>query len=114
MEGLRLVTEALKSSELVIQIFATREFTESRYWTNLTPLIEQNNVDLVAITSVQAEQLSETRSPQGIFALMPLPDYDEIPPLKGPLLILDNLVKLYRLNPRRAAPGAVWVAMGAE
>lgn len=91
MEGFRLVTEALNSSERVIQILATRENMKSQRWTDLNPLIERNIVNMVAITAVQADQLSETRSPQGIFALMPLPGYDEIPPLKGPLLILDNL-----------------------
>ena len=69
IEGPHLVERALEeSSELIRHVYITSEALKKQ--TSLALLFTSKNVDVVHITSVQARQLSDTRTPQGVFALI--------------------------------------------
>ncbi len=91
VEGIRLVTEAL-ASPLLKEIFMTHEFSDSPDGAALGPKIPQSVIQSL-VSNVQAEQISDTRQPQGLFALLSLPP-NEIPSpgeILGPMLILADL-----------------------
>ena len=85
IEGHRLVEEALGAG-VVSELFATEAATAVA-----AALIASAATTVTPITPVQAEQLSGTPSPQGIFALVPLPSTDPPKNAKGPVLILDGV-----------------------
>jgi TrmH family RNA methyltransferase len=69
IEGPHLVERALEeSSELVRSVYMTSEALKKQ--TSLAAKLEKTNVVLVQITALQARQLSDTRTTQGVFALV--------------------------------------------
>lgn len=91
IEGARLVTESL-SSPLIKELLLTHEFSESVSGIELAEQLPPNAA-LSVISNVQAEQISETRRPQGVFALLALPHDDTPSPgeIEGPILILADI-----------------------
>ncbi|MBA7572703.1 23S rRNA (adenosine(1067)-2'-O)-methyltransferase [subsurface metagenome] len=92
VEGSRLVTEAVRAGRAT-QLFATKQFLDGPHWTPLEPLIQEPTVPVEQLTATQAEQLADTRQPQGVFAVVRLPEVlkapAELPPL--PVVILDEI-----------------------
>lgn len=66
-EGARACFEAVKSSAEVLRVFVTEE-AERRYSEYVLPLIS-GAAETCYITPGVAEKISETKSPQGVFAL---------------------------------------------
>ena len=93
VEGARLVAEALRSSIAVEQLLVTSDFVESVTWGTVESALGTRGLKPTAITDIQAQQLAETRHPQGIFAVILLPA--GLPPpkrlLRPPILILDDI-----------------------
>lgn len=66
-EGARACFEAVKSSTEVLRVFVTEE-AEKRYSEYVAPLIS-GAAEAFYISETVAEKISETKSPQGVFAL---------------------------------------------
>lgn len=91
IEGVRLVAESL-ASPLIKELLMTNEFSASANGLELAQQLPPN-IPQSIISNVQAEQISETRQPQGVFALLALP-HDDIPSpgdILGPILILADI-----------------------
>ncbi len=92
IEGARLVAEALQAPGTIERLMVTGPFLAGEEWPRLAGPAGQQSLGPDAITAKQAEQLSQTRSPQGIFALLdwPLqaPGKSAVAP---PLLVLDAI-----------------------
>ena len=117
VEGARLVAEALRSPVEVEQVLCTAGFAQSAAGAAFEADVRSRGLETIALTNTQAEQLGETRHPQGIFAVIRLPR--EIGPpeqlCRPPILILDdiadpgNLGTLLRTADWFAVP-TVWVS----
>ena len=84
LEGRHLVQEALASGQTPYDIYATEKYVDDRA---LKPFYDK----ITQISESVSEHLSDTETPQGIFAVMPrqagqLPD-----PLSGQFLLLDAI-----------------------
>ena len=92
IEGARLAAEALQAPGTVERLMVTNAFLAGDEWSRLDGLAGQQGLVPESITAKQAEQLSQTRSPQGIFALLdwPLqaPGKTAVAP---PVLVLDAI-----------------------
>ncbi|MEE9161767.1 MAG: RNA methyltransferase [Candidatus Neomarinimicrobiota bacterium] len=120
VEGARLVGEALNSQAEVGQVLMTADFARSGQAVALESPLHARHLAATTITSVQAEQLADTRQPQGVFAVVALPT--EPPPLqrllRPPILILDHIADPGNLGTLlRTAHWfglqAVWVSAGS-
>ena len=93
LEGARLVVEALASEAEVAQLYWTEAFAGSLAAAPVTEALQGRGLTPIVITGTQAEQLADTRSPQGVFAVVAFPR--ETPPperlLQPPILILDGI-----------------------
>ncbi len=93
VEGARLVAEALQSPVAVERVLMTTSFTGSVSCGTVESALSAGELEPTVITDVQAQQLAETRHPQGIFAVVLLPS--GLPPakrlLQPPILILDDI-----------------------
>ena len=93
MEGARLTLEAVRSEHPVDALLATRAFLESERWVGLKEAATGRGLAVEQITDTQAEQLADTRNPQGVFAVCLLPDpfpLENITP-HPPILVLDGI-----------------------
>ncbi len=91
VEGFRLVTESL-ASPLIKELLITHEFSASPSGEALVGKLPPA-ATVSTISNVQAEQISTTRQPQGVFALLTTL-HSEIPSLgklSGPILILADI-----------------------
>ena len=92
IEGARLAAEALQAPGTVERLMVTDAFLAGDEWSRLAGLAGQQGLVPDSISAKQAEQLSQTRSPQGIFALLdwPLraPGKTAVAP---PVLVLDAI-----------------------
>lgn len=89
LEGWHLVNEAIMANEAVTEIMVTdTNDLEQLNWDQLS-----NQVKVYLITSEIARHISETQTPQGIFATVKLPEFnDELPfNLHGSWVLLDGL-----------------------
>jgi len=84
LDGWHLVQEALKSGQTPKRIYATEKFVNER---DLKPFYEQ----LTEISPEVAKHLSDTQTPQGIFAIMPLRQQKLPDKLSGQFLLLDGI-----------------------
>ena len=94
VEGARLVSEALGSAADVEQVLYSSFFAESNAWPEIAQTIENRRLAAQDISVTQAEQLSDTQHPQGIFAVIRLPSMTDSPEnrdLQPPVLILDDI-----------------------
>ena len=115
IEGGRLVGEAIRSGVQVERLLLTDKFTASTAGEQLAG--ETGGLEVTRLTATQAEQLSLTPHPQGVFAVLALPSPDRSPPqpLEPPILILDgiadpgNLGSILRTADWFAIP-TVWVS----
>lgn len=91
IEGSRLVGEAIRSGAGVERLLLTDKFAASTAGEQIAG--EAGGLEVTRLTATQAEQLSETPHPQGIFAVLTLPAPDRSPPqpLEPPILILDHI-----------------------
>ena len=116
IEGTRLVAEALNAPGTVERLLVTDAFLATKGWSRFAGPAGQQGLGPDAITARQAGQLSQTRTPQGIFALLdwPLqaPGETAVVP---PVLVLDaiadpgNLGTLLRTADWFGIP-SVWVS----
>ncbi|MFC1543340.1 TrmH family RNA methyltransferase [Candidatus Neomarinimicrobiota bacterium] len=93
VEGARLVAEALQSQVEVEQVLVTAGFTGSDLWAAIETDAQSRGLEPITITDVQAEQLADTRQPQGIYAVVRLPAGPPLPEqlYQPPILILDDI-----------------------
>ena len=117
VEGARLVGAALGSDAEVAQLFWTEAFAASPAALPLKSALQRRGLPPTDLTGTQAEQLAETRHPQGVFAVVAqprvAPDAQRL--LQPPILILDaiadpgNLGTLLRTADWFGLP-TVWVS----
>jgi len=118
VEGARLVAEALRSPTGVQQVLVTAGFARSEAWPAVEAEVQRRGLEPVSLTDTQAEQLADTRHPQGIFAVVRLPAEPPRPEqlYQPPILILDdiadpgNLGTLLRTADWFGVP-TVWVSL---
>ncbi|MBR5309525.1 MAG: RNA methyltransferase [Oscillospiraceae bacterium] len=89
VEGARLCSEACKSGAKVLRLFVTEE-AEKKYPEYLSSLLSEA-FEVYNITSSVAEKISDTKTPQGVFAVCKMEekplDFSE----KGLFVLLSNL-----------------------
>ena len=92
LEGWHLVKEALLAHVDLAVILTTADFKEEA---SLAKLLEKNNsmAEVVQISAAVEKKISDTESPQGIFAVVSItPNFLQIPKnLTGKWLLLDNI-----------------------
>ncbi|UCH62688.1 MAG: RNA methyltransferase [Fidelibacterota bacterium] len=93
VEGARLAAEALRSSMGVQQVLVTAGFTRSEAWPAIEAGVRTRGSEPVFLTDTQAEQLADTRHPQGVFAVVSLPVEPPRPEqlYQPPIFILDDI-----------------------
>ncbi len=91
VEGSRLVGEALESTATVERLLGTDGFQQSEAWARLGQAAARHGLLPEMITATQAEQLSDTPHPQGIFAVVRWPFGADSLTIQPPLLILDGI-----------------------
>ncbi|AKU34872.1 RNA methyltransferase [Lacticaseibacillus paracasei] len=84
LEGRHLVQEALASGQTPYDIYATEKYVEDRA---LKPFYDK----ITQISESVSEHLSDTQTPQGIFAVMPRRAEQLPEPLSGQFLLLDAI-----------------------
>ncbi|MFC1620074.1 TrmH family RNA methyltransferase [Candidatus Neomarinimicrobiota bacterium] len=93
IEGMRLVRDALLSSADIEQVLVSDKFAAGSAWPDLEHQARATSAAIVPITEIQARQLGDTRTPQGIFAAIKMPAVlnQPAPILAPPVLILDDI-----------------------
>lgn len=84
IEGFHLVREADQNGQDIVTILATEKNQEDR-------LVKKYYDDAIIISEDIASMLSDTKTPQGIFAVIKLNEDQELPELKGQWVILANV-----------------------
>lgn len=84
IEGLHLVDEALKYNVDIIQVLATDKYLNHR-------LVKENYDTAFEISEDLAEYISDTKSPQGIFAVARINEESKISDFNGKWILLDNV-----------------------
>ncbi|MBS1903966.1 MAG: RNA methyltransferase [Bacteroidetes bacterium] len=88
IEGPHLVERALEESPKQIEsAYFTRDAFDKHL--ALVSLLEKNRIELHSVTPRQAEQISDTRTPQGIFALVRMPKVK--PSVASGVILLDGV-----------------------
>ncbi|ARD47131.1 RNA methyltransferase [Sporosarcina sp. P37] len=83
VEGFHLVEEAIKQSDLVIQLLVREDIDIPPHWD--APIIE--------LTAAVAKEISETEQTQGVFAYCRQPQYDEADQSQWKRLLLIDAVQ---------------------
>lgn len=93
IEGMRLAKEALLSNAAIEQILVSDKFVSGTAWPALEAEARTRKLAVTPVTEIQAQQLGETRNPQGIFATVKLPTVlkKTAPPVIPPVLVLDDI-----------------------
>ena len=86
LEGLRLVRDALQTGHQPRFIFTTPDFTDD----TVNAHIRAKRIEHLEVSDVVMEHASDTRQPQGILGVFPLPS-SNLPPQPKHLLILDSI-----------------------
>lgn len=84
IEGFHLVQEADDNGQNIVKVLATENHQDNR-------IIKKYYDDAIIISDDIAQSLSETKSPQGIFAVIKIDQPTELPELSGQWVILANV-----------------------
>lgn len=84
IEGFHLVREADQNDQKIVTILATENHQDDQ-------LIKKYYDQAIIISDDIAEQLSETKTPQGIFAVIEVPERTEVTQLTGQWVFLANV-----------------------
>lgn len=84
IEGFHLVREADQNDQKIVTILATENRQDDQ-------LIKKYYDQAIIISDDIAEQLSETKTPQGIFAVIEVPERTEVTQLTGQWVFLANV-----------------------
>lgn len=84
IEGFHLVHEADDNGQDIVTVLATENHQDDR-------LVKKYYDNAIIISDDIAQSLSETKSPQGIFAVIKIHQAEEIPELSGQWVILANV-----------------------
>lgn len=84
IEGFHLVREADANDQDIVTLLVTEKYQEDR-------LAKKYYDQTLVITEDIAQQLSETKTPQGIFAVVKINEPDETPDLSGQWVILADV-----------------------
>jgi len=76
IEGARLCKEAVFSSLKCEEAFVTEDFQQSEYWPEIEAELWKKQVEVRTIDERSLKKLAETNSPQGIIAVMHIPQLD--------------------------------------
>ncbi|MCH7574154.1 MAG: RNA methyltransferase [Candidatus Marinimicrobia bacterium] len=90
IEGTRLIESALQSSAMVERVLCTEDYRRNDSGVMLNALAAGRDIPVETLTSTQAGQLSETRLPQGVYAVVAWPESSP-PDLEPPILVLDAI-----------------------
>lgn len=91
IEGARLIETALQSSAEVERVICTEDYLRRENGSALSALAQQRGVRVESLTPTQAEQLGQTRSPQGVFAVVAWDSAPAQPIVSPPALIIDGV-----------------------
>lgn len=84
IEGLHLIDEALKYNVEIVNVFATDKFRDHR-------IVKKYFDQTYEITEEIAEEISDTKTPQGIFAIAKIDESNTEIDFKDRWLLLDNV-----------------------
>lgn len=84
IEGVHLVEEALKNGVSIRRAFVTDKYTNHR-------LVKEYYDNVYEITEELSEYISDTQTPQGIFAVADITDDEKTIDYKGKWILLDNV-----------------------
>jgi len=84
IEGFHLVREADQYEQKFVKLFVTENYADDR-------LVKKYYDIATTISEDVAEEISETKSPQGIFAVIKVQDVEDSPKLSGKWVILDDV-----------------------
>jgi TrmH family RNA methyltransferase len=70
IEGARLTADALHAGVDLRELFATAAFLGSEHADPIRRLVDAARIPLIAITEAAANKLADTRTPQGVFAVV--------------------------------------------
>lgn len=92
IEGIKIIEEAYKSGKNILKLFVCYEKLEKNGINKekIYELLSSNNYEVATISENVLEYISDTETPQGIVALMPIED-NSIDLGSKNLLILDNI-----------------------
>ncbi len=88
-EGARICLEACKSGAEVLRLFVTEE-AQKKYPESLSPLFSAAK-EVYNINSSVAEKISDTKTPQGVFAVCKMEEREIDLDQKGVFVLLSNL-----------------------
>lgn len=74
VEGTRLLREAVLAGAPVSEVFYTEEFARSKEGRDLLGQLSELGPALVAVDDAVMQAMSDTETPQGVLATLPLPD----------------------------------------
>ncbi len=86
LEGVRLVRDALLTNHLPAFLLITASFHDEA----ITLMMQEKRIELLEVTDEVMTHISDTRQPQGILGVFPLPP-PNLPPHPAHLLILDSI-----------------------
>lgn len=89
IEGVRLVEEALRAGTRPVLAFHSPELTGTDRGRILLADLTRASESVVAVSPEVMASLSETVTPQGVVAVVPMPEL--LPSLRGPAVVLDGL-----------------------
>lgn len=84
IEGLHLIDEALKYNVEIVQVLVTDKYLSHR-------VVKENYDTAFEITEDLAEYISDTKTPQGIFAVANIEDDNKVTDFHGKWILLDNV-----------------------
>ena len=84
VEGFHLVREADQYEQEFVKLLVTEKYTEDR-------LVKKYHDIAVSISEDVAKELSETKTPQGIFAVLKVNNTDKISAINGKWVMLDDV-----------------------
>ncbi|GKQ42526.1 rRNA methyltransferase [Companilactobacillus sp. RD055328] len=84
IEGLHLIDEALKYNVEIVHVLVTDKYVNHR-------LVKENYDTAFEITEELSEYISDTKSPQGIFAVAHIDENNKINDFHGKWILLDNV-----------------------
>ncbi len=90
LEGLRLVREAWMAGSPIAEFFFTAEFAADARGAALVKGVSQTNASLWEVTPQVLAALSDTETPQGVVAVVPIPEPEETSS-GGLTLVLDQI-----------------------
>ncbi|WP_334333004.1 MULTISPECIES: TrmH family RNA methyltransferase [unclassified Companilactobacillus] len=84
VEGFHLVREADQYEQEFVKLLVTEKYTEDR-------LVKKYHDIAVSISEDVAKELSETKTPQGIFAVLKVNNTDKLSAINGKWVMLDDV-----------------------